>query len=735
MAASIINVVLGLSSKQFDSGLKKAEKSLRAASKQMQEVGRTMSMYVTAPILGAGAAAVKFASDYEESLNKVNVAFGSSSDEVQKFAKTTLNSFGIAEGSALDMAALFGDMSTSMGISQQEAAKLSTSLVGLAGDLASFKNMNIAEVTTALNGVFTGETESLKRLGVVMTQANLEQFAMQQGITKLYDEMSQGEKVMLRYQYVMSMTSNAHGDFQRTGGGAANQMRVFQEGLKELSVAFGQEILPAVTKIITKVNEFIKSFKGIDSESRKTIIGIGLFAAALGPVLIITAKVIGAIGALVGVIRTFQIASALASAKILLIVAAAVALAAAAVYVVKNWDAIAERFTNLFTLIDNWVIDSFSTLLESIKDLAAFLGIDILGDTIESLKGLKHATTESKTEFKSFGEIFSGMKNSITEGIGLTNQLTESTNNLTSANKENAGAIALTEEQMQALADTYIDALPVMQSVWSRQWTQTMYDGIERTKQKLTELIDSHKNFVAQLRQPAEVQVNILGTDKAINDVESFADRVASAVGQAQTDAIAGTAYILGSMAAMGAGLDSIAMNIGRFLLETLGNLMIQVGTAAIATGEAVEAIKAALTGLQGVGAIVAGIALVALGAGIKGYLASTAEKYESPTPFAQGGIVSGPTNALIGEYPNASTNPEIVAPLDKLTAIISKSLMSIGIGNNQNYAMQMPQMATIVQSTGGATQNIQVEVIGRIEGKDIYLANKRHNNTINRTT
>jgi hypothetical protein len=176
MAASIINVVLGLSSKGFDSELKRAEKSLKKASKQMQDLGRSMSLYVTAPILGAGAAAFKMASDYEESLNKVNVAFGNSSDHVREFAKTTLTAFGIAESSALDMAALFGDMSTSMGISQNEAANLSTSLVGLAGDLASFKNMNISEVTTALNGVFTGETESLKRLGKLSFKSIFQRF-------------------------------------------------------------------------------------------------------------------------------------------------------------------------------------------------------------------------------------------------------------------------------------------------------------------------------------------------------------------------------------------------------------------------------------------------------------------------------------------------------------------------------------------------------------------------------
>ncbi len=139
------------------------------------------------------------ASDYEESLNKVRVAFGSSSSSVEEFSKTAIDSIGLAEQSALDMAALFGDMATSMGLTRPAAAEMSTSLVQLAGDLSSFKNINIEEVTTALAGVFTGETESLKRLGIVMTEANVQAYALEKGIKKKLNTMSQAEKVALRF--------------------------------------------------------------------------------------------------------------------------------------------------------------------------------------------------------------------------------------------------------------------------------------------------------------------------------------------------------------------------------------------------------------------------------------------------------------------------------------------------------------------------------------------------------
>ena len=127
------------------------------------------------------------------------------------------------------MASLFGDMGTSMGLPTDAAAKMSMSLTGLAGDLASFKNLSLDEVQTALAGVFTGETESLKRLGIVMTETNLDAYALANGFGKTTNEMTQAEKVQLRYAYIMEMTKNAQGDYARTADGTANSIRTFQE--------------------------------------------------------------------------------------------------------------------------------------------------------------------------------------------------------------------------------------------------------------------------------------------------------------------------------------------------------------------------------------------------------------------------------------------------------------------------------------------------------------------------
>ena len=136
-----------------------------------------------------------------------------------------------------------------MGIGSEKSADMSMKLVQLAGDMASFKNISVERAQTALNAVYTGETESLKALGVVMTQANLQQFAINQGIETNIADMSQAELVQLRYAYVLSQTSNAQGDFQRTSDSAANQSRTFKERIKELGTQFGEKLLPIVEDV------------------------------------------------------------------------------------------------------------------------------------------------------------------------------------------------------------------------------------------------------------------------------------------------------------------------------------------------------------------------------------------------------------------------------------------------------------------------------------------------------
>ncbi|MBE6068088.1 MAG: phage tail tape measure protein [Clostridium lundense] len=376
---------------------------MKTVGEGLKSVGSKFSLALTAPLVAAGTASVKLASDTSESMNKVEVAFGNVNQKVKDWSDTTLKSYGIAKGTALDMSALYGDMATSMGLNQEEAAKMSMSLVGLAGDLSSFKNIDIKEAETALNGIFTGETESLKMLGVVMTDTNLQQYAYSKGIQKKTRDMTEAEKVQLRYNYVLEKTKNAHGDFERTGAGTANQMRVFQESLKELGATMGQNILPIITPIITKLNEWIQAFGKLDQSTQKTILIIGAIVAAIGPVLIGIGSVIKAVGNIT--LAFGKVSAAIGKlggmSKVLGMVfnpwVIGIGIAIAAGYEIhKHWDTIKQGATGLWSNLVN--------VFEGIKTSISGAWENVKTATITSWESLKNTISNGLNSIKSFLE-------------------------------------------------------------------------------------------------------------------------------------------------------------------------------------------------------------------------------------------------------------------------------------------------------------------------------------------
>lgn len=197
---------------------------------------------------------IDFASDLTETQGKIDVVFENSADSLRKWASTSIQTMGLAKQTALDSAALYGDMGVGMGLTRAQAAEMAMTLTRLGADMASFKNISNDMAQTALKSVYTGETESLKNLGIVMTEANLAEYARSIGLKKKIKDLKEAEKVELRYQYVLSRTKTAQGDFARTGGNAANQMRMYQETMKEIQTNWGNVLLPTYTRALVKLN-------------------------------------------------------------------------------------------------------------------------------------------------------------------------------------------------------------------------------------------------------------------------------------------------------------------------------------------------------------------------------------------------------------------------------------------------------------------------------------------------
>ena len=354
-----------------DAGLNRADSKLAGFQDKMQKVGqgmtdigKKMTVGLTVPIVGFGVASVKMASDLNETMNKVDVAFGASASKVQEWGKTTLTQLGLARGSALDAAALFGDMATSMGLPQQAAADMSMKMVGLGADLASFKNISFEEAQTALAGVFTGETESLKRLGVVMTQTQLDAFALAQGMGKTTSEMSQAELVNLRYAFVMDKTKNAQGDFARTSDGTANKLRIAQETFKETSATIGQNLLPIVNKIAGAFAEWTKKFGELSPNAQKIILVVLAVVAALGPMLMILGQVAMGIRA-ISMAFTFLAANPV----VLIVIGVILLIAALAFLIIKNWDTLKQWFSVFW----NWIKSAAQAVWDAIVTAVKFV--------------------------------------------------------------------------------------------------------------------------------------------------------------------------------------------------------------------------------------------------------------------------------------------------------------------------------------------------------------------------
>ena len=439
-------------------------KKAKGIGDKISGIGTKLTVGVTTPLALASKSMVDAASDFDENLNKIDVAFGNSASEVKAWADTATESFGLSMNQALEATSLFGDMATSMGISQGEAASMSTSLAGLAGDLASFKNIGIDQAMTALNGVFTGETESLKQLGIVMTETNLQEFA--NGLGLVYDDMTQAEKVQLRYNYVMEMSKNAIGDYARTSDGTANSMRTFKASVENLATTLGQNLLPIVTPIIQKATEMVNAFANADPELQQLVLKIAGIAAAAGPVLIVLGKLVsffgivtGAVGsmtkAISGIKNIGGIFSAITS-PVGLAVAAITALVAAFAYLMTTNEEFRTSVMNTLSVIG----ESLMPILQTIGQLLTSIGSILVNVLAGALTQLAPILVQMVTFIGSLVQIVAPLVNMLIQSlVPVITQIITSVSNIVSA------IIPPLIDILSAVMDAIESILPPIQSV------------------------------------------------------------------------------------------------------------------------------------------------------------------------------------------------------------------------------------------------------------------------------
>lgn len=350
---SLMVSILG-DTKAFDKSMNDLQKKMDAVGKNLSSVGKKMSTFVTLPLVGIGVAALKTASDMEETESKFNVVFGELAEQTRTWAEEFGESMNRSTKDVLGWMSTLQDTFVPLGFARDQGTEMSKTLAQLTVDMASFNNESEANVIRDLQSALVGNHETMRKYGVIITQATLEQELFNMGIEGGVKDATEQEKVLARMNIILAGTTDAQGDAARTSESFANQMRGLKAQFVEVLTAIGKDLIPIVTKLIGKIQSGLKWFSNLDDRQRKLIITIAGIVAALGPFLLIAGQLIAAISALIPVMAAVN--AVMAANPILAVVAAAALLATGAILLIKNWDKVKEFFTGLWeTMLTSWI--------------------------------------------------------------------------------------------------------------------------------------------------------------------------------------------------------------------------------------------------------------------------------------------------------------------------------------------------------------------------------------------
>jgi hypothetical protein len=380
-------------SKVFSSALKsdfiKTQKSLSNFSSNFGNtmktgvaIGAGLAIYGLANIAKSG---IELASNLVEVQNVVDTTFGKDSDKINKWSKNAITQFGLSELQAKKFNGTMGAMLKSSGLSGDYITKLSTDMTGLAADFSSFYNLDSEEAFMKIRSGISGETEPLKSLGINMSVANLQAFALTQGIKKKFLAMTQGEQVMLRYNYLMNASKDAQGDFNKTlSSSYANQQRVFKNNLDSLSATIMSKLLPMLLEGFKKMNAFVTSIDGekIGNNLVKIVNGIITFGTVIVNIikfLIPFAPLILSIVGAIALYKTVMLAATIAQWAMnvamtanpigIIIVAIGILIGLIALLII-NWKTISAWLIKTYEQFKMWIaifLPGLVLLIETIK--------------------------------------------------------------------------------------------------------------------------------------------------------------------------------------------------------------------------------------------------------------------------------------------------------------------------------------------------------------------------------
>lgn len=253
--------------------------------KAASNIGKSITGTLAKPLM----ACFDSAGVMQESLAKVEATFGKASS-IEAWSDKVLDSFGISKKSALDMASGFGEMATGMGISDKELAGFSQKMVELTGDFASYKKISLESANKVVSNAFAGDAESLKALGISLTDAELNQYALANGYKMSYGELGESAKVQLKYNYILAETQKYQGSFAKSSDKVANQQRILKGQMEETSAELGKQLLPIGLMVIKAMRGLLTIFGNLPKGVQGFIVKAAVLVTVLGGVLNIAGR-------------------------------------------------------------------------------------------------------------------------------------------------------------------------------------------------------------------------------------------------------------------------------------------------------------------------------------------------------------------------------------------------------------------------------------------------------------
>lgn len=304
-------VRLGIIDKDFEQGLKKAERDLNRFGNRLSNLGQRLTTGLSIPLALVSGAAIKLGMDAVESEGLFSVSMGKMADSAREWSEELRRNLGLNAYELRKNVGILYTMFNSMKMGERASYDMAKGLTQLAHDMASFYNINPEEAFQKLQAGITGQVEPLKRLGIVVNETAIKQWALTNGMIKQGETMTEQQKILARYNVIMEATSKAHGDLERTMDSPTNKLRALKEEIQNTATDLGVALLPAVSKLLQSlkpmvelVSKLVEEFLKLPEPIRNIIAGFAGLLIMLGPIIMLVGKFLMTLASIPGAITT-----------------------------------------------------------------------------------------------------------------------------------------------------------------------------------------------------------------------------------------------------------------------------------------------------------------------------------------------------------------------------------------------------------------------------------------------